>query len=230
MSSHPISLVSLPHEVRTLIYHSIIGSPLYIIIYHIDTTPKINRCTSGLPTAWLRTCRLIHAEGWTLIARTAFVVWSLHSAMNASRPTPVDQLGSILSMTFLRELRCLEVMQGSLPPSRELLGMSGLQELVISHVAERQEIQEQAPSLSRLREILDEEKAMSTAINVLPMRSRPENMPFLSTRTKRFVRLKVDFWHKGPRLIGRSCQGFCMCLVSASHSWTASLFGVGAHG
>ncbi len=142
MPSQPCSPISLPYEVRTLIYDSIIGlPPPSIIIFYNGTTRKTNCNTSNLPTAWLRTCRLIHAEGWSLVASLAMVVWSVHGSGDPFVPTPRNQLSDVLSSTFLRKLRSLEVMQGCLAPTRELLEMWDLRSLTL-HVLHREKIKD----------------------------------------------------------------------------------------
>ena len=205
-------LTSLPFEVRTLIYHSIVGpSPPSVVIFYNDITHKINRRTSTLPTAWLRTCRLIHAEGWNIIAQLCVVTWCLQSIQDGTPLIPRNQLSDILSSTFTRRLRSLEVLEGMMLPGKELLELWGLRMLVV-HVSLKEEREMiRRDGVVGMRGVLDEEKAIVKGIEKVPKQAR--DVPFLRARTQVFVRLKAEFWQKCGSWAWGECRGFCLCMV-----------------
>ena len=133
-------------------------------------------------------------------------------------PRRQPQLSDVLSSTFLRKLRTLEVMQGSLPPARELLEMWDLRNLTI-HVLHRENIKE--PGFVSVAAMLDEIKAISAAIASLPPHSQPQNMHFLRVRTRVYIRLKAEFWRRRSSHILALCRGFCICMVRSPGESTA---------
>ena len=216
MSSQISPLLTLPFEVRAIIYHAIIGPTAPSVIVFLDhATNKIDRRTSDLPTAWLRTCRTLHAEGWTLIALITPLTWSLHPSQNAFPPTPCNQLSNVLSSTFIRKLSNLEVLDGHLPPNEELLTMWNLRSLML-HVNHRQHLDLVSEGNNSLSYLFDEGRSLSLAL--LTLSSRAKDMPFVRSKTRIFINLHSEVNHYCRGGTALSCHGFWISMVRVA-SW-----------